>query len=275
MSWRVAIALLACVSVAHAQGVSFGPLGPGATAPPGQTPGVTDGTSAAAGKVGEVVTAQANAESIAATFTSGSPTVVTMAANTFGTRCSVAVGSANQCVLPVTFTGLVGTNGVANNTAYYVDPASISGSTFKIATSVANALAGTDVNTIGTDSGTGVAAAYITTTGVGQAVMAINVTPGDWQCTGNLGITGVASTAITVLIVGAAGAAGTLNVVNGSAQQLVVNFIVGAFTSFLALPVFRRNSAAAGLVYWNASVGWTGGATNPTASGFEFCRRMR
>lgn len=261
------LALLLLSSSAFAQTVNVSPTT--------SLPASTTNDSAAAGNLGEYIVATANGEPIAATFTNASPTVVTMTGNTFAARCVIATGSANKCVLPVYFTGLAGTNGVTNNTAYYVDPASISGSTFKIATSVANALAGTDVNTTGTDSGTGIAANYITTSGVGQAMIGLSLTAGDWDCNGNVATIGVASTAPSALAGVIAGGAGTMNFNNESAQLLQLTFSVGALSNVLVYGSTRRSNASQANVFANVQENWTGGATSPTATGNIRCRRVR
>lgn len=268
-----ALALTLCVPPAFAQNSS-----PISAAPPvaGRLPAQAGSGAAVVGKVGEIVSAWANAESISVTISNASPAVVTMTGNTFASRCVVASGSANKCVLPIYFTGLTGTSGVSNSTPYYVDPASISGNTFSIATSVANALAATDVNTTGTDSGTGVAATYIATASTPQPVLAIYLVPGDWDCNGNIGVLGVASTAPT-LFLGILGTTPTGSPIftnlEGSGFAVRATLTTGAQLEAQALGRKQISLSAQTLEYEDVTYSWSGGATNPTSAGKMVCRR--
>lgn len=264
------VALLAGSALAQSQPA----IAPTAAPVAGSLPAQASSGSATVGSLGEFVSAQANAESIAATFTNASPTVVTMTANTFGARCVIASTSANKCVLPVYFTGLVGTAGVSNATLYYVDPASVSGNTFKIATSVANAIAGTDVNTTGTDSGTGIAGMY-GTSNTPQAVAAINLTAGDWDCSGSTSNNGVTSTLPTIFVTTIANSIATSGVStgDGSASAITAAFTGGTTTNAFANAPHRFSLSAQSLVYLVMRETWTGGATNPVTAGLLRCRR--
>lgn len=236
----------------------------------GTLPAQTGATQASAGKVGELANAQVNGETIAVTLTNASPTVVTMTGNTFAARCIAQTGVI--CVLPIYFTSLTGTSGVSNLTQYFVDPASISGSTFKIATTIANALAGTDVNTTGTDSGTGVANGYITTTNTPQSIMALSLTPGDWDC--SLQSTFIDVTSNVPTLIGSAVSA-SLNALNGFSQaRLTTTFVTGSAVQTLGTKATQELLSGQTTIFGNISEAWTGGA-NPTAAGELHCRRMQ
>jgi hypothetical protein len=223
------------------------------------------------GYSGELITATANGESIAVTVSHASPAVVTMTGNTFAARCQDGSSNSALCVLPIYFTGLSGV-GISNNTAYFVDPASISGNNFSVATSVANALAATDVATTGTDSGTGIAAMYDTTSGTTQPMLEINLPGGDWTCSGSAYENGVASTAPTVMGASISPTGSSLNA--GVAESLLnLTFTTGAVPNGFAINPTPLSLATQTLEALNAKVTWTGGSTNPIWQGQLWCRR--
>lgn len=262
-------AALVVAALAHAQQWSTGGTGISTA----QIVGTITNDNAAPGNIGEFVSASVGGDGFSATLSNATPTIVTATGNPLASRCVVAPGSPIQCVLPVYFQGLTGTSGVTNLTPYFVDPASISGATFRIATSITNALAGIDIGTTGTDSGQAVFGTYTATSGSAQATTAINLTAGDWDCSGTVNFLGVASTAPTLLGIAISGGP---NAMTGPAQQqLQLAFTTGALTNILASGTNRRSNASAGLFYMNYQVNWTGGATNPVVTGTERCRRMR
>lgn len=145
----------------------------------GGVKGVTGGTAAAVGIVGQVKTTNCGAADASATvtFTNASPTVVTW------TSSQIVSG-----VCPVYFTNSGGAlpTGVSANTTYYTDPASITTNTFQIATSIGNAIAGTDVNTSSAGSGTQTVTNSlhgVTSTTVYNGA-AVSLTAGNWICWG-------------------------------------------------------------------------------------------
>lgn len=261
------IALLIAAPVA-AQDITATPPSAGAL------PAQTSTGSANPGGLGEFVSAQANGESIAVTITNATPAVVTMTANTFAARCIVATGSANACYLPINFTGLAGTHGIANSTLYYVCPATISGSNFSIATSIANCLTATYVATSGTDSGTGVASLY-QTSGSPQAVAAINLTAGDWDCSGstsNAGVTSTLPTAFQTTIASSIATNGS-TAGDGSAAALNVAFTGGTSQNAFTNTPHRFSFSTITPVYLVTKETWSGGVTSPTTNGLLRCRR--
>jgi hypothetical protein len=140
----------------------------------GQLPGTTTNDSAASGNVGEYSQAQSNSGGTGATITIASPAVVTMTQPFAfsGTGCHA---------INFTTTGALPT-GIVAGTNYYVISSSLSGNTFQIATSCDNAIAGTAVNTSGTQSGahTGVATAILATS-TAAIYAGMRLTPGDYD----------------------------------------------------------------------------------------------
>lgn len=243
----------------------------------GFAPGNTTGAAAQSGAVGEYIAANSLAAGLSATISSGSPAVITATGNTLTSRCTIAVGSPAQCIMPVYFTGLAGTDGgtIVNNVTYFVDPASITGTTtFRLATTIANALAGTDINTSGTDSGTANFGGYLATSGAAQSMVAIYLPAGDWDCGGNITINGVASTAPTSMLGGLSPTVNSINPVDASAFAFSPIFAAGAIGNSLPVGPKRFLFATQTLLHMTPNMAWTGGATNPTAVPFMRCRRM-
>ena len=157
----------------------------------GQLPGTTTNDNASAGNIGEVMssTCPSAATTATVTITIAAPGVITWTAHGFTTACPVVF----------TTTGALPT-GITSGTVYWVVPSSITTNTFTIATSIPNALAGTQITTSGTQSGTqtGTAgAAAATTANIGLTGLAL--TAGDWECYG-LAVRGLAaSTSVTLM----------------------------------------------------------------------------
>src|SRR5215467_10543406 len=146
----------------------FGQTSPVTVTPasPGQQPGTATNDNACAGCVGEFLSVVASNSTGTATFTNATPTVVTVASWAGGINTNApnanCTPDATKCVQPVCFTnsgGALPTGIVVCDAThqYYIDPASygVAGAgTFKIALTVANAIAGTDVAASSTGSGT-------------------------------------------------------------------------------------------------------------------------
>lgn len=183
--------------------VSLGTLTATATAATGQLPGTTTNDNAAAGKVGEYMsasneeTALQGAGSATVTITIASPAVVT-----WGTTTPFGCNGAGGAAVNFTTTGALPT-GIVAGTNYYAICSSISGNTFQIATSVDNAVAGTAINTSGSQSGTqtGVPMAILAT-GVQTDVSGFQLTAGDWDVTADLGFSVDTTTSVTATAVG-------------------------------------------------------------------------
>lgn len=235
--------------------------------------GLTGGLIPAAGMIGE--TAMINNAATSGSVTIALGGVVTWSGTPpFAVRCVTAT-TAVKCIPSIIFNTLVtGTTGIATNTQYYVDPASLSGSTFKVATSVPAALAGTDVVTSGTDSGTASNQGMLATSGVGQQTAALSLTPGVWACSGNFHAFGVSGTAPTLVEV-AVSPTGAAAFGNGSAQQFSLPFTTGAVPLAMVTGILTPITLSAqSTVSIFIGENWTGGATNPTYQSTLTCWRI-
>lgn len=180
INWlRTGIILLAACGYAFAQ--QGRPVGPNptatGTAATGQIPGTATNDSATAGNVGEYATAAAWNGAATNTFTNASPTVVTWTGHPYPINSSgiVAVGA-----YYVTNSGGAVPTGLTASTNYFFVP--IDANTGHLATSVANALAGTFINTTSTGTGTQTGnAAVILATNTPLTIAAVSFTAGDWQ----------------------------------------------------------------------------------------------
>lgn len=161
-----------------------GALTAGAYAAAGQLPGTATNDNATAGNVGEYQQTGLNniASGTTVTISQASPAVITYTAHPFSATClNGATGV--KCVQPVFFTTSIGLpSPLVASTTYYVDPASITTNTFQIATTAVNALAGTDINT--TTSGSGTQTAFAAATAATNnifSVFALQLSAGDWR----------------------------------------------------------------------------------------------
>ena len=161
-------------------------------ASPGQLPASATNDSASAGYLGEVITSglcTGSANTATVTITIAAPGVISWAAH----------GYTGACPVVFTTSGALPT-GITSGTTYYVVPSSIASGTFTIATTVANALAGTAITTSGSQSGTQTGTGGVSlSTATAATVTGVALTPGDWDCRAlNAHVLG-ASTSVTVL----------------------------------------------------------------------------
>ena len=122
--------------------------------------------------------ARATGSTATVTITIASPAVVSWASH----------GFSHDTPTPVYFTttGSLPTGITANTTYWTIPGAATTNSTFQIASTIANALAASAVNTSGTQSGvqTGVNSAKMTST-VAKSVLGVDLTVGKWECWGS------------------------------------------------------------------------------------------
>jgi hypothetical protein len=148
----------------------------------GQLPGTTTNDNATAGNVGEFRSVNCGSNTATVTITIASPAVISWASHPFLNSLT----EIDACPVKFTTTGALPT-GITAGTTYWIIPSSIvAGTSFEIATSPANALAGTAVNTTGTQSGTQTAT-NLTSDAVNNsanAAIGLSLTAGDWQCSG-------------------------------------------------------------------------------------------
>ncbi len=164
----------------------------------GQLPGTTTNDNANAGNVGELAMSSTTPVSTSgtATITIATPAVITWVGHSFASTTS-----APACTSAVVFT-TTGTlpTGITAGTVYWVIPSTISGNTFQIATSIANAFAGTAVATSGSQSGTHTASNSPTiTNGTAINLAACNATAGDWDFSITASSTPTNTTAVSLL----------------------------------------------------------------------------
>ena len=168
--------------------------------------GSTAGEDAAAGTIGQHVIASTaetgqGQNGATVTMTIASPCVVTWGTTVPYTKDPNGVATA--MAINFTTTGALPT-GIVAGTNYYVIGQSISGNTFRIASSVDNAIAGIAINTSGSQSGThtGVPTALLTS-GAAPAVAAIALPAGDWDVCVDVVFLSAATTSVTQMVASA------------------------------------------------------------------------
>jgi hypothetical protein len=231
--------------------------------------GTTTNDDAAAGEIGENIqtqTGNANANSTV-TMTIASPCVVTWTAHKFTVgACTTAIKFSNSGgALPT---------GVVAGTTYYLK--AIDANTFNIADSVANALAGTFINTSGSQSGTHTGDIRVfMTNSVVQDVAAISLGAGDWELSGQILTFGSSTTSIIFLVGGISTAAATQDRTVGRLQSLQYGGIVlgnNEFTVFSLGPV-RLSLPATTTVYIYSYNAFT--VSTSQSAGYLRARRAR
>lgn len=155
-----------------------------------QLPGTVTNDNAAAGNVGEIMTANSTANTATVTFTGTTTNLVNWTAH--GLVAGTSVYFTTTGSLP---------SGIAASTNYYVTAgATLTTNSFQLSTTVANAFAGTALalTTNGTATTTGIAGAILTTSTV-TPIVALNLTAGDWDCWGGVELSAGSGTTITFL----------------------------------------------------------------------------
>lgn len=235
LSWLLSLWLT--IGSAFADSAFVAPTTVG-TAAPGQIPGTATNDAACTGCVGEVRTALTGDSSATATFTNASPTVVTWTAHPYVLTAGgvIAVGAAN-----FTNSGGALPTGISAGTNYYVVP--IDANTFRIATSVANAVAGTFVNTSSTGTGTQTAIANVVmATNTTLDAAGIQLTAGNWQLSVSIIFDAGATTTTTLLRGGPSSTAATLPSIQNYAS-LAVAIVGGGTVSVLQSPLTQVSIA--------------------------------
>lgn len=261
--------LVLCLTPAHGDGINV-PASAVGTATIGQIPGTTTNDNAAAGKVGEFVQTVITTGAATVTFTNASPTVVTWTAHPYAINASgvVATGAIN-----FTNSGGALPTGVSAATNYYFVPTDANSG--RIATSVANALAGTFVNTSSTGTGTqtGTAAALLST-GSAIDIAGLALTAGDWQCNGSFGIVPAGSTVTTIIQEWInSTSVSPPSIVNRSAYFLLPVTLATGSIAQLPLSNGRFSFSATSNVFLSSNV--TFSISTNTGFGEISCTRMR
>lgn len=140
----------------------------------------------------------------------GSTATVTITIATPGVITDTAHGLTGACPVVYTTSGALPT-GITSGTTYWVIPSTITTDTYQIATSVANALAGTAVATSGSQSGTQTrtgGSPLTSTTAVN--ITGLSLSQGDWDCRGIVSHNLAASTSVTLMAGGLNQTTGTI-----------------------------------------------------------------
>ena len=227
-----------------------------------QTSGNCPGTTVTVSSVANVV----------GTWTAATPTL--------GLFTATAHGFTGAC--PVQISGGSQSTGVSTSTTYWVIPASISTNTFALASSPANALAGTALAITGSaGSGQTVTAGQPLTTNTAANVTGVTVGPGEWDCRAQVGrniqsgTTNYTMYSATLSTTGTAGAPTVATVASGASA--VVTTAAGALTNAAIASLgnvvgpWRLSTTSAVNVYLSADDLFSAG-TN-AAFGNLTCRR--
>lgn len=229
-----------------------------------QVPGTTTNDQANPGNLGEYIYALGGSTISTVTITIATPAIVTW------TNHGLVTGS------PVTFTTTSALpTGITAGTTYYV--VLIDVSRFNIATSVDNALAGTLINTTGSQSGiqTGTNNTNLVTT-VSKNVGGISLTAGDWDVSAICSFLGAAGTTVSYTQCSVSTTSATINANIGLTSGA---YLAGGtpFPSIAEIdfpvPKARVNIAVPTTVYLVVNSGF--GVSTLSAGGIIRARRMR
>lgn len=271
--FRLVLALLATIltSPVFAQGINNPQTNQSAlTFNKGQLPGTATNDSASAGNVGEYIYGNVTGTTGATvTITIASPGVVTWTAHGMSTFGLSPVVLSTSGALP---TGLVA------GTIYWTVPGTVTANTFQLATSIANAIAGTAINTTGSQSGTQTAASSISVaTGTNTTITAINLSAGDWEVTGASSFLPAATTSVTYvqsnmsLVLSTTDA--SLDRITGLAFGAGSTIGANGITTRIVLPTTRVLVSTTTLVYLNVNTGFSVSTVN--TYGIIRARRIR
>lgn len=238
----------------------------------GQLPATATNDSATAGKVGEYVAAVCASAAAAGTVTVtiAAPAVVTFAAAPY-------LGSTANSTCPIVFTtsGALPT-GIVSGTQYWSINSTLNGAatTFQIATSIANALAGTAITTTGSQSGTHTGTpGVVLTTATAKSYGAIQLTAGNWMLTGVSGYAGNGSTSVTQTVAGISSALDTIQTNVGKFTSVIKTAVLPANNSgdILSIPNYPISTAST-IPYYGVSFS---AFTLGTQSGFGAISAIR
>jgi len=207
------------------------------------------------------------------TATSGASVAFTNATPTVGTWASPpwSGSSVATWTCPVTITANPPT-GLSSSTNYWIVPISVSAGTFNIATSAANALAGTFVATTGASTTANLTSTLALTTAAGLPVAGVSLQPGDWDCMGSVFYVPATSTSVTNLQQGISQTATTIGALGTYTDiETAANVFTGTNDPVFVTPYVRQALSAATPVYDVALATFTVAAL--TATGHVHCRK--
>lgn len=226
-------------------------------------PGVTTNSNAAAGIIGEYKSSSVPNATATVTMTIANPAVVTWTGNTLNN------------ISPVVFTttGALPT-GITAGTVYWTT--NVSGNTFNVSTSIANAIAGTKVTTTGSQSGTQTATSGMPlSTGSPLSITALSLTAGDWDVRGTVAYNANSLTTATAFQGSIGQSNNSLGTIPnaGAYSQLGISVGAGGAEPVMPLGVIRESLSGTTTIYL---VGQSTFATSTMNSyGFISARRIR
>jgi len=228
--------------------------------------GTTTNDNAALGNVGELISGSGKGNAATVTISNASPAVITE------TGHGLTAALNNYSAVNFTTTGGLPT-GLSVGTNYYITI--VDANTYKVSTTVANAIAGTFVNTSSSGSGTQTAThKAVLTTGAAKTVVGTQLTAGDWEVVAEIVYTPGTTTTLTAC----ESAVSTANDVDGT----VVGFDISVLPGFgnvpnttytLQSPVVRASLSATTTYYAVAYA--TFGTSTMSAYGTIRARRVR
>lgn len=203
----LSVVLFCCGLFVLAQAQEGRPVGPNPSAVgqavTGQIPGTTTNDGAAAGNVGEFIVSGASSNanigaSGTITITIASPAVVSWSGNPY--YLSSATNHGCAAIVVFSTTGALPTGITAGQNYYVTCDGALTANQFHFSTSVDNAVAGTPVNTSGTQSGTQSGTnVFAPTSTIAFDAGGLALTPGDWDLSGAGRFIIAASTSVTRL----------------------------------------------------------------------------
>lgn len=236
-----------------------------------QLPATATNDDANAGNIGELITTATTANSNAnatVTMTIASPCVVTWTGHGLSTQ---AVTTA----IKFTTTGALPT-GLTAGTTYYLK--AIDANTFNVATTVDNALAGTFINTSGSQSGTHTGDIRVSATTVTSGDLAgMSLTAGDWDVSGAILFAAGATTTVISLTASWGTTSATISRIVGRFLGLVLSgtgVVVGASDfNVLNFTTSRVSLSATTTIYFVQNANF--GTSTMITAGWAKARRVR
>lgn len=205
---------------------------------------------------------------------SSSTATVTITIATPGIITDTAHGLTGICPVTFTTTGALPT-GLTASTVYYVVPSSITTNTYSVASSMANAAAGTMIATSGTQSGTQTRTSGVPiSTATAANIAGVNLSQGEWECRGIISRTLGASTSVTIL----SGSIGSTSATIGTQGTNAATFlqtaanVMGALGEDTKIGPERTSLTSTTVLYLVAKDTFTVSTNN--AFGALTCRRM-
>jgi hypothetical protein len=178
------------------------------------------------------------------TFTNATPTVGTWASPPW-----TVTGTVTAVACPIYITANAPT-GLSNTTQYWAVPISASAGTFYVASSPANALAGTYLPTTATSSTANITSDNVLSTTAVGVTSAVALPIGDWDCMNSTFYVPAASTSVTNLQQGISTSATTLGALGTySDLETAANVMTVTNNPVMASPSVREPLSAATNVY--------------------------